>query len=56
VNTKKLAGTIVACTIAIILVIVIPQLMPTPTTPDQPPAITKLVDETLIVSVGVKNS
>jgi len=55
-NTKKLAGIIVACTIAIILVIVIviPPLVPTPTTPDQPPAITKLVDETLIVPVGVQ--
>ena len=62
-NTKKLAGIIVACTIAIILVIVIviPQLMPTPTTPDQPPTltptptITKLEDQTLIVRIGPEN-
>ena len=42
------------------IVIVILPLMQTPTTPDQPPApppaITKLVDETLIVPVGVEGS
>jgi len=60
-NTKKLAGIIVACTVAIILVIVIVilPLMPTPTTPDQPPTppptITKLEDQTLIVRIGPEN-
>ena len=61
-NTKKLAGIIVACTIAIIvvIVIVIPPLMPTPT-PDEPPTttptptITKLEDQTLVVPIGVEN-
>jgi len=59
-NTKKLAGIIIACTIAIIvvMVMVIPSLMPTPT-PDQPPtsppAITKLENQTLVVPIGVQN-
>jgi hypothetical protein len=60
-NTKKLAGIIVACTVAIILVIVIviPPLIQTPTTPNQPPAppptITILEDQTLIVRIGPEN-
>jgi len=60
-NTKKLAGIIVACTVAIILVIVIviPPLIQTPTTTNQPPAapptITKLEDQTLIVRIGQGN-
>jgi len=59
-NTKKLAGIIIACTIAIIvvMVMVIPSLMLTPT-PDQPPtsppAITKLENQTLVVPIGVQN-
>ena len=57
-GTKKLGGIVVACTIAIILVIVtvIPQLMPIPATPDRPPATAKLVDEALIVPDRVENS
>lgn len=60
-NTKKLAGIIIACTVAIILVIVIviPPLIQTPTTTNQPPAppptITKLEDQTLIVRIGQEN-
>jgi len=59
-NTKKLAGIIVACTIAIIvvIVIVIPPLMPTPTQDESPlptPTITKLEDQTLIVRIGPEN-
>jgi hypothetical protein len=60
-NTKKLAGIIVACTVAIILVIVIviPLLIQTPATSDQPPisppTITKLEDQTLVVPIGVEN-
>ena len=60
-NTKKLAGIIVACTVAIILVIVIviPPLIQTPTTTNQPPAppptIAKLEDQTLIVRIGQEN-
>ena len=60
-NTKKLAGIIVACTVAIILVIVIviPPLIQTPATSDQtpisPPTITKLEDQTLVVPIGVEN-
>jgi len=65
-DTRKLAGIIIACTIAIIVVIVtvLPSLMPTPT-PDQPPipdqpststpTITKLVDQTLVVPIGIEN-
>jgi len=50
-NTKKLVGIIVACTVAITLVIVmvIIPLM-------SPPTITKLVDQTLVVPVGVENA
>ena len=59
-NTKKLAGIIVGCTIAIIvvIVIVIPPLMPTQTPnqpPTPPPTITKLEDQTLIVRIGLEN-
>ena len=50
-NTKKLAGIIVACTVAIILVIVI-VILPLM----QPPTITKLADQTLVVPVGVENA
>jgi hypothetical protein len=50
-NTKKLAGIIVACTVAIILVIVIVMLPLM-----SPPNITKLADQTLIVPVGVENA
>jgi hypothetical protein len=50
-NTKKLAGIIVACTVAITLVIVI-VILPLMS----PPTITKLVDQTLVVPVGVENA